>query len=258
MTTETRNDIVSTDSRASALGRCIVAWFVWMTLFGVVGSLVSVGVHAFVGDQCERDLAQQCHAWMGDQADQLRRDEIDCLVNPDPAFIEELLADAALAAKVRDVYLGGDLSDPRLCRLCELPNLKCVVFLFARNHHALLERMDGMPTVEELTFSWTLLSSDDISHVAGFPHLRSLAFREYPLGSVDLRRLSGHPMLEQLAIDRATPDGELVSLLKAMPRLRECSIRVTDERGGLSQDAFQTLLNQTLPQCKCQVEEDIR
>lgn len=104
-------------------------WLGWMTLFGTLGVLAAIGVQAFVAHWCQRDEVRQSRAWMADQLGQLRRGEIDCLVNPDPRFIDELLADAACAAKVRELYVGGDLSDPRLGQLRKLPHLSRIVFL---------------------------------------------------------------------------------------------------------------------------------
>jgi len=254
MATDNENDVEPEDRRDSASGKHIAAWFGWMTFFGIVGVLVTVGVQSFVNDWCEGDLARQSHEWMTEQADQLRRGEIDCLVNPDPAFVEELLADTACAAKVRELYFGGDTSDPRLGRLRELPNLKCIVFLFADNQNALLERLHGMSAIEKLTFDHTCLSRDDVGHVASFPNLKSLAFDARGLCAADLQGLSGDRSLERLAIQRISSDEELIALLKNLPRLREFSIGVSNAK----RDAFQTLLNQALPRCRCHVWEDDR
>jgi len=254
MARDNENDVEPEDRRDSASGKHIAAWFGWMTFFGIVGVLVTVGVQSFVNDWCEGDLARQSHEWTTEQADQLRRGEIDCLVNPDPAFVEELLADAACAAKVRDLYLGGDLSDPRLGRLRELPNLKCIVFLFADNQNVLLERLHGTSSIEKLTFEHTCLSSGDVGHIATFPNLGSLAFDARGLCAADLQGLSGHRSLERLAIQRLSSDKELIALLKSLPRLREFAIGASNKE----RDAFQKLLNEALPRCKCHVSEDDR
>jgi hypothetical protein len=225
-----------------------------MAIFGLVGTLVTVGIQRYVAEWCEQDTIRLRHAWMTDQADQLRRGEIDCLVNPDPAFVEELLADAACAAKVRELYLGGDLSDPRLGRLRELPNLKCVAFLFAENQNALLKRLHGMLSIEELTFDHTCLSRSDVEPIGGFPSLKSLALDARGLCAADLQGLSGHRSLGRLAVQRVSCDKGLIALLKSLPQLREFSVGASNKE----RDAFQTLLNQALPLCKCHVSEDDR
>ncbi len=247
---------VPADEPESPSGSHVMKWFGWMAVFGFVGILVTIGVQIPVSDWCERDSVRQNRTWMLDQADQLRRGKIDCLVSPDPAFVEELLADTACAARVRDLYVGGDLSDPRLGRLRELPNLKCIVFLFARHHDVFLERLDGMGTIEELTFNRTYLSSGDVQRIAHFPNLRSLAFSEYPRPAGDLKGLGGHRLLERLAIDKAVPDKELIPILKSLPALREVSIGTGEGNSLLSPDAFQTLLDQALPHCQCRVWVD--
>ncbi|MFZ1936856.1 MAG: hypothetical protein WCB27_15540 [Thermoguttaceae bacterium] len=225
-----------------------------MALFGTVGVLITIGVQRYVDEWCQRDTVRRCHGWMMEQADQLRRGEIDCLVNPVPAFVEELLADTACAAKVRELYLGGDLSDPRLGRLRDLPNLKCVVFLFADNQNALLERLRGTSGIEKLTFDNTRLSRSDIEHIGGFPNLKSLALDARGLYAADLQGLSGHQSIERLAIQRVSSDNGLIPLLKSLPRLRDFSIGASNKE----RDALQTLLNQTLPLCKSHVSEDDR
>jgi hypothetical protein len=199
---------VSVNPSPSPLSDHVTAWFGWMTLFGIMGIFVTIGVQIPIATWCERDQARQIREWMLEQTDQLRRGEINCLVQPDPAFIEELLADTTCAAKVRDLYVGSDLSDPRLGRLREFPNLKCIIFLFARNHDSFLERLNGMTSVEELTFDRTRLSRDTVRHIAAFPNLKSLSFGKRDLTPNDLQALKAHPKLKRLAIQQAAPDEE--------------------------------------------------
>jgi hypothetical protein len=251
--TEDDNDEPVDDCRDSACGNHMAPWFGWMALFGAIGVSVTIGIQGLVEDWCCRDSLRQSRVWMMEQADQLRRGETNCLVKPDPAVVEELLADSACAAKIRDLYLGGDLSDPRLGRLRELRNLKCVILLFARNQDVFLERLNGVPMIEELTVSRTFLSRSDIARIATFPNLKWLAIAEYPLHAKDLDELAGHRSLERLAIDRATSEKELVPLLKSLPRLREFSISIETEKGGMSRGALQNLLDKALPRCKCHV-----
>jgi hypothetical protein len=153
------------------------------------------------------------------------------LVDPDPRFIEELLADAASAAAVRDVYLGGDLSDPQLGRLRELPNLKCIVFLFAEHHNAFLQLMHGAPTIEELSFDCTRLVRADVDQIAGFPHLKSLGIgyiSPFPCHAAvqasDLDGLRGHPSLERLRVEGFPQGKGIDAVLQSLPRLREPSV----------------------------------
>jgi hypothetical protein len=217
-------------SDSETVGRKM-AWFGWMFLFGTLGILTTAGLQHLVAAWCERDEFRKSHGWMMDQMQQLRQGETNCLVDPAPRFIEELLADAASAAAVRDVYLGGDLSDPRLGRLREFPNLKCVVFLFAEHHNAFLQLMHGAAAIEELSFDCTRLVRADVDQIASFPHLKSLGIghatpfgNQAALHASDLDGLRGHPSLERLRLD-AFPDGKGIdAVLQSIPRLREPSI----------------------------------
>jgi hypothetical protein len=260
--TEDKNDdentATSADRDRSYRSDDMMAWFGWMLLFGIVGIFFTVGVQHFVTEWCEGDLVRQSREWMMDQADQLRRGEINCLVNPDPAFVDELLADTTCAANVRDLYLGGDLSDPRLGRLRELPNLKCIIFLFAENQNSLLKRLHGMPSVEELTFDRTWLSRDDMLQIAAFPHLKSLSFDQRAYAGPGVAEIAGHPSIERLAIQSVKSNKELIAILKTMPHLRDVSLGVGDENFDTSHTSFESALKRALPRCKCRVWDDSR
>jgi len=235
-----------------------VAWVGWMVLFGTIGILTTMGVQWLVEEWCERDRFRQSQTWMQDQMGQLRRGEINCLINPDPRFLVELLADTACAAKVRDLYLGGDLSDPRLGRVRELPNLKCIVFLFATQQSAFLERLHGMSTIEELSFDHTLLARNDVNHIGSFPRLRML--RAEALSELsDLEGLRGHPLLERLSLSAPEADNKTIPVFQSMPHLRDLTVGVRyDEKANPGSVSFEELLAKALPRCKCRVWQDGR
>jgi DNA-binding transcriptional LysR family regulator len=234
------------------------AWFAWMCVWGVIGAALTILVNICVHDWCDRDLVRLSHLSTTSQIDQLRRGEIDCLVQPEPAFVDELLSDAACAAKVRDLYVGGDCSDPRLGRLRELPNLKCIVFLFPDSPHALLNQLRGVPTVEELTFDHARLSAADVLSIASLPNLRSLAISGYGVAANELAPLKGNRTLERLVLQRSPADKGLIPVLQSMPRLREFSLGAVDETSEASLKAFAEVLKQSLPRCKCRVWGDGR
>lgn len=214
-------DAMPADHGASATGD---RWMAWMFLFGAVGILTTAGLQQLVDAWCVRDDFRSNCASMRDQMQQLRNGEIDCLIDPDPRFIEELLTDASSAAAVRDVYIGGDLSDPRFGRLRELPNLKCIVFLFATPLTAFLQRMHGAAGIEELSFECTQLARADVDQIASFPNLKSLGigrrspFKRSPVQPSDLDALRGHPSLERL---NGMGFGKIDALRKSLPHLRE-------------------------------------
>ena len=219
------HDAMPVDNGASATGGWL-AWFGWMFLFGAMGILTTVGLKHLVDGWCVRDEFRSNRASMTDQMVQLRNGEINCLIAPDPRFIEELLAEPASAAAVRDVYVGGDLSDPRLGRLRELPNLKCIVFLLAKHLTVFLQRMHGVAGIRELSFDRTQLARADVDQIASFPNLKSLGIGQgFSFGTAavhpsDLDGLRGHPSLERLNAGI----GEMDALLQSLPRLREPSV----------------------------------
>jgi hypothetical protein len=224
-------DALHGDHADSATVNCGTEWLGWMFLFGVLGIVTTIGLQYLFQTWRERDEFQRSHGWMTEQMRQLRGGEIDCLVDPDPRFIKELVADAPSAAAVRDIYLGGDLSDPQFGRLRELPHLKRVVILFGRNLTAFLQRMHGATTIEQVTFECTGIVRADVDQLASFPHLKSLGigsdspfmYEQKGLEVSDLEALRGHPSLEWLG--GALPDGKgIEELLRSIPHLREPNV----------------------------------
>ena len=188
-------------------------------VFGLVGTLATVLFAAAYARWIDRDDLRQSRALMTQQMEQIKRGEINCLVQPDPRLIDELLADTACMAKIRELDLGGDLSDERLGRLRELPNLNCIVLIFARDPDVFLERLQGMAAVEQLTFEWTSPSRRGAECISKFPKLRSLCL---PLASEkidDLHAIEKHPSLENLVFTRMVRcDKRLLPFLQSLPR----------------------------------------
>ena len=241
-----------------ASGQHAATWFGWMTLFGLAGIVFTIFVQSYIARQCQEDADRQNHVWMMEQADQLRRGKIDCLVNPDPEFIEELLADTACAAKVREVYLGSDLGDSRLGRLAELPKLRCVDFVHARNQSELLRRLSGKSTIEKLTFDGTPLSRDDLRHIAGCVNLKLLAFTIYWRSSDNRPERDGAAAAGTASVPAPTFDAEALATLAKLPHLRKVSIgfRVYDSWPG--QKAFEKSLERAMPRCEFRFWDDER
>lgn len=223
-----QQDAMLGDHADSAIVNGGIAWLGWMFLFGVLGIVTTIGLLYLLQTWRERDEFQRSHGWMTEQMRKLRGGEIDCLVDPDPRFIGELVADARSAAAVRDIYLGGDLSDPQFGRLRELPHLKRVVILFGKHLTPFLQRMHGATTIEQVTLDCTGIVRADVDHLASFPHLKSLGigsdspfmYEQKGLDVGDLEALRGHPSLKRL--DGAIPEGkEIEELLRSIPHLRE-------------------------------------
>lgn len=227
-------------------------WLGWMALFAVIGVVATVGIQYLVDAGFQRADSRKTRAAMRDQMDLLRRGQIDCLVQPDPRFIDEILADKACAVAVRDVYLGGDVSDPRLGRLREFPHLRSIVFLFADSPDNVLESLRGMASIEGLSFEHVRLSRRNFGQIASFPNLKSLCFPQYRLTANDLQPLERHPSLERLALTKATLDRDLLPLFQSMPRLRY--VGIGDWSSGEEppeKHLSAKSLREALPGCEC-------
>jgi hypothetical protein len=180
-----------------------VSCLAWLGFFGLVGCLVLTALLMAVRNWCDDDELRGSRALLLEQMEELRRGDVDCLVQPDPRFLDELLADAACASKIRELYLGGDVSDTRLGRLRELSNLKSVVLLSANAPDKFLKELQGMATVEELSLVWCRPSPQGIEHIANLPNLKRFG----------------------LCVGRFDA-GDWESLRKALPRC-ECSLVVS-------------------------------
>ena len=75
-----------------------------LSVFGLVGVLVGflvlIAFLAVAHRRGDAEGSRKSHALLADQMAKLRSGKTDCLVQPDPRFVEELLADRACAAKI--------------------------------------------------------------------------------------------------------------------------------------------------------------
>jgi hypothetical protein len=243
---------VSTDNANSeSVGRKAGLCLAWLTLFGLIGWLVLTAAMPVIQTRCSREELPKSRALMTQQMEQLKRGEINCLVQPDPRFIDELLAGPVCTANIRDLYLGCDVSDQRLARLRELPNLKCIVFLFAENPDIFLERLRGNATIEELTFDHSFVPSRAIEAIASLPNLKSLALPLDRPKAGKLHGLKNHPTIEKLYLRVADLDESLIPVLQTLPSLRRVTIDTT--RSSTDAKSYEGSLRKALPNCECHV-----
>lgn len=242
--TTSKHDVPREDAAARAAS-CVG----WLALFGLLGIFATALVTVLCSHWGDQDNARRSRALMAEQMEQIRQGKIHCLVQPAPDCVGELLADASCAANIREVYLGGDVSDERLGRLRELPNLRCVVLLFAENLDILLERLQGLATLEELTLEGTWPSRRGIEFINSFPKLKSLCLPVVGHEVASLEGIKSHPSLENLVLGRIGCDDRVLPLLRSLPRLRS----VTIEDAERDEKAFEELLRKTLPNCQCSV-----
>jgi hypothetical protein len=242
----TSNNTVSPEETEDKVASC----FGWLVLSGAIGVLAVTLANAACARWMAQDALQRRHLGTIGQLERIKRGDVHCLVQPEPDSIDALLADADCAANVSELYLGGDISDERLGRLRELPNLRSVVLLFADNADVFLERLQGMTTVEELDLEYTWPSRHGIEVIGSFPNLKSLTLPVMRRQLRDLNGIGRHPSLEHLAIDRIGCDSRLIPLLQSLPRLRSVTIEDAERDAG----KFEESLHQALPNCECSVE----
>ena len=74
--------------------------------------------------------------------------------------------------------MGLDVSDERLGRLRQLPNLKRIELLFAQKVDVFLDRLKGMPTIETLDLEFSHPWDERLTPLLrSFPRLRRMTIR---------------------------------------------------------------------------------
>jgi hypothetical protein len=162
----------TTDQEQTDSVSIAISCLAWLCLFGLVGYLVLTVLLMVVRNWCDDEGLRNGRALLREQMEELKRGNIDCLVQPDPRLVDELLADVACTSKIREICLGGDVSDPRLERLRELPNLRSVMLLSANTPDKFLEELRGLTTIEELSLVWCSPSRRGIEHIGNLPNLK--------------------------------------------------------------------------------------
>lgn len=222
----------------------------WCFLFAMVCAGLTAWASAKCQQWCEGNLQEQRHAALREQIDLIRQGDLDCLVQPDPQFIHEVLDDPACVARIRAVDLAGDLSDERLGRLRELTNLSRLVLLFARRTERLLDRVADIPTVEEVDLIHTHVAKCGIDALMRLPRLKVLSLSAPCIAIGDMEGMRNHPTLEDLLVTHNLHwDDSLVSLLQSLPRLRKVTITGLEE----APKALEQSLRRSLPGCECHV-----
>jgi hypothetical protein len=222
-----------------------------MVLLMLMGGLVRMSSLA-IDKRADQELLRRCQAAMSDQLDEIRAGKIDCLVNPAPEYFNELLADAACKANLKTIYLGCDVSDPRLAQLRKLPNLKCIVFFWTENPDIFLEHIAGLSSIQELCFERSSVSRKGIEHIASLPNLKSLCLPLYNLQPKDLENLKNIPMLHNLVLTHVPRDNKLIPILKSLPHLRNLNINCVETKG--EDKDFDAMLKNALPDCICKIK----
>mgnify|MGYP000976317268 CR=1 FL=1 len=238
------------DEKYDVADHKVVSCLGWLILFGVVGFFVMTAVLSSLKSFGDKEELRQCRALMTEQIERIKRGEINCLVQPDPRLIDELMTDTACSEKIRDLYLGGDLSDPQLSRLLELPNLKCIILLFGDKSIVFFEHLKGNAKIEEITIDRTHLTRKAVDCIGSLPNLKSLCCPVEGLKPDDLQGIANHPAIEKLYLGRAENSDGLLPILQSLPRLKNVTIQILEERNP---ESFRESLQSALPDCKCLV-----
>ena len=65
----------------------------WLIFYGFIGCLALMVVLHFVQKYADREELRHARAMMDEQIKAIKAGEMDCLVHPDPLFIDNILAD---------------------------------------------------------------------------------------------------------------------------------------------------------------------
>jgi hypothetical protein len=241
--------MIAGNQNPSNVERSFGACLLWLIFYGFFGFMVLMVVLHFVHKYADAEELRQRRAIMDEQIKAIKTGEVDCLVHPDPLFIDIILADAYCANNIHDLYLGGDISDDRLAQLRELPNLKCIIFLRAENPDEFLKCIRGTTSIEALSLTMTHISRIGVDAIAGLPNLKSLCIPISGLKSTDLEGLKNHLVLEHVFLTEAEPDENLIPILQSLPKLRSVTIHFGSNCGN-----YEQLLQEALPDCECTVQ----
>jgi hypothetical protein len=139
-----------------------------------------------------------------------------------------------------------------------LPNLRCVDFVHAYNHGALLQSLHGKSTIDKLTFDGTPLSRDDLRHIASFPNLKLLAFSIYWRSSDDPGERNGSTVAGTSSAVAPSFDAEVIAILSKLPHLRRVSIGIRVYDAWPGQKTFEKSLKRAMPRCEFRFGDDER
>lgn len=122
------------------------------------------------------------------------------LFDPDPSVLQELVVDRENASKVTTVYIG-ELSGPHFAAeqfqaLTRLPHLRTVHVMYVGKGDAVLANIQGMTTIEELSFYHAGVTTEGVRFLRSFPNLKQL--------SID--RVDDEMLVEIKKLQKALPD----------------------------------------------------
>jgi Leucine-rich repeat (LRR) protein len=147
----------------------------------------------------------------------------------DPEVIDYLLQDAECRDKLTEVDFMGDfvsdISDKRFHSLKQFPHLKIIRLEYLGNVDGFLDGIQGMMSLEELSFHRSGVSEKGMHCITGFPNLKRLDFDDHTdLALLDA--LKGHTGIECLGLYEYKTSNDRLAFIKSFPNLRSLSLEV--------------------------------
>ena len=244
------------DSNLPQSTRGSYPWFVGIFLFSAIGIgllFLATTINRGWCDQLSVKLSYNANVA---QLEKIKKGEIDCLVQPDATLVDAIFSDTAIAEKIKTLYLGNDVTAPYLAGLKELPSLKTVVLLCAKQPDVFLERLSGKESLEAISLERCFIPSEGMKIFGGFPNLRSLCFPLFRMTANDLEWLRNHATLEKLYFTKYDGSVSDFSILRTIPRLRELTIRTRSDYND--EKKLLASLEQALPDCRVVVQLEER
>ena len=162
------------------------------------------------------------------QIAEIRRRKTDCLYHPDPKFLDaSWRQDRECAQQLTTVELGErfppDYPENRYTALTSFPRLNTVTVSYTGGADAFLGDIEGMASLEELSFYRAGISAVGARRLTSFPNLKRLRLYDRAESAIDV--LKNDARIEELSLgDEITPTW--VAVLKTLPNLRALELRI--------------------------------
>ena len=210
-------------------------WPLIAIVAGGVGVLIILAIYSFpywFEESIRRGMEEHTRRQMA----AVKAGTTTCISDPVPELIEELVNDRECADKIAEVRITGDftrdISDSRFGALRRLPHLRTIRLEYLGCIDVLLENIQGLPSLEELSFHRAGVSRKGMRWVTGFPNLKRLSFDDRTdLDALDA--LKDHVGIESLGLYNYQATSERLAFLRTMPNLRVLSLELELQGGGV-------------------------
>jgi internalin A len=152
----------------------------------------------------------------------------------DSAAVEYLLQDDECKDKLTEVDFMGDfisdISDKRFNSLKHFPHLKIIQLAYLGPVDVFLDGIQGMESLEEVTFHRSGVSEKGMGCIIGFPNIKRLSFDDHTDFAL-LDALKNHTGIESLWLSDYKVANSRLAFLRTLPNLRKLglTLELTDE-----------------------------